>query len=68
LAVFFFLIQDIVEAGVRKYNTISPMLTVTKLNTGHPIILDVREAGEYNKERRRIRYIDPLCCYLEVKN
>ena len=49
LAVSYFLIQDIVEASVRKYNTISPMLTVTKLNTGHPIILDVREASEYNK-------------------
>ncbi|WP_428357066.1 rhodanese-like domain-containing protein [Methyloprofundus sp.] len=49
LAVSYFLIQDVVEAGIRKYNTISPMLTVTKLNTGHPIILDVREAGEYNK-------------------
>ncbi|OQK15407.1 sulfurtransferase [Methyloprofundus sedimenti] len=48
-AVSFFLIQDIVEAGIRKYNTISPMLTVTKLNTGHPIILDVREASEFNK-------------------
>ena len=49
LAVSFFLLQDIVETGMRKYNTISPMLTITKLNTGHPIILDVREAGEYNK-------------------
>ncbi|WP_230988013.1 rhodanese-like domain-containing protein [Bathymodiolus japonicus methanotrophic gill symbiont] len=48
-AVSFFLIQDIVEAGMRKYNTISPMLTVTKLNTGHPIVLDVREPGEYSK-------------------
>lgn len=49
LAVSFFLIQDIVEAGIRKYNTISPMLTVTKLNTGHPVILDVREASDFNK-------------------
>lgn len=48
-AVSFFLIQDIVEAGMRKYNTISPMLTVTKLNTGHPIVLDVREPSEYSK-------------------
>ena len=49
LAVTYFLIQDIVEAGVRKYQTISPMLTVTKLNTGHPIIIDVREEGEFKK-------------------
>ena len=49
LAVTFFLIQDIIEAGVRKYQTISPMLTVTKLNTGTPIIVDVREEGEYKK-------------------
>ncbi|GAW86084.1 conserved hypothetical protein [Bathymodiolus platifrons methanotrophic gill symbiont] len=48
-AVIYFLIQDIFEASVRKYQTISPMLTVTKLNTGHPIILDVREAGEFKK-------------------
>lgn len=49
LAITYFLMQDIVEASVRKYQTISPMLTVTKLNTGHPIILDVREAAEFNK-------------------
>jgi len=48
-AVIYFLIQDIIEASVRKYQTISPMLTVTKLNTGNPIILDVREAGEFKK-------------------
>lgn len=49
LAVTYFLLQDIFEASVRKYQTISPMLTVTKLNTGSPIIVDVREEGEFNK-------------------
>lgn len=49
LAVTYFLIQDVIEAGMRKYQTISPMLTVTKLNTGNPIIVDVREAGEFKK-------------------
>lgn len=48
-AVTFFLIQDIIEAGTRKYQIISPMLTVTKLNSGNPIILDVREANEFKK-------------------
>lgn len=49
LAVTYFLIQDIIESSLRKYQTISPMLTVTKLNTGNPIIVDVREVGEYKK-------------------
>ena len=49
LAVTYFLIQDIVESSLRKYQTISPMLTVTKLNTGNPIIVDVREAAEFKK-------------------
>jgi len=48
-AVTFFLVQDIVESGMRKYQTISPMLTVTKLNSGNPIIVDVREANEFKK-------------------
>jgi rhodanese-related sulfurtransferase len=49
IAVVYFLIQDIVEASLRKYQTISPLLTVTKLNSGNPIIIDVRETGEFNK-------------------
>ena len=49
LAVTFFLLQDIIETSVRKYQTISPMLTVTKLNAGNPIIVDVREIGEFKK-------------------
>jgi len=49
LAVTFFLLQDVIETSVRKYQTISPMLTVTKLNTGNPIIVDVREIGEFKK-------------------
>ncbi len=49
LAVTYFLIQDIIESSLRKYQTISPMLTVTKLNTGSPIIVDVREAAEFKK-------------------
>ncbi len=49
LAVIYFLIQDLVESSMRKYKTISPMLTVTKLNTGNPIIVDVREGSEFNK-------------------
>ena len=48
-AVTFFLIQDVVESMTRKYQTISPMLTVTKLNSGNPIIVDVREANEFKK-------------------
>ena len=48
-AVSFFLIQDIIESSTRKYQTISPMLTVAKLNSGNPIIIDVREANEFKK-------------------
>lgn len=49
LAVSYFLLQDIFDASVRKYQTISPMLTVTKLNTGNPILLDIREESEFKK-------------------
>jgi len=49
LAVTYFLIHDVIEASLRKYKTISPMLTVTRLNTGNPIIVDVREASEFSK-------------------
>jgi len=49
IAVTYFLIQDIIEASLRKYKTISPMLTVTKLNSGNPIIVDVRDAAEFKK-------------------
>jgi rhodanese-related sulfurtransferase len=49
LAVTYFLIQDIIETSLRKYKPISPMLTVAKLNSGNPIILDVRDASEFKK-------------------
>ncbi len=49
LAVTYFLIQDVFESSLRKYQTISPMLTVTKLNTGNPIVVDVRDASDFNK-------------------
>ena len=49
LAVTFFLIQDIIESSMRKYQSISPILTVTKINSGSPVIVDVRDASDYNK-------------------
>lgn len=49
LTVTYFLIQDIVESSLRKYQTISPLLTVAKLNSGNPVIVDVREAAEFKK-------------------
>ena len=49
VAVIYFLLQDIIETSLRKYKTISPMLTVAKLNSGNPIIIDVRDAGEFKK-------------------
>jgi len=48
-AITYFLINDIIETSLRKYKTISPILTVTKLNSGNPIIVDVREPGEFKK-------------------
>ena len=49
-AVTYFLIQDIIESSLRKYDVISPMLTVTKLNSEAPcIILDVRGGDEFKK-------------------
>jgi len=48
-AITYFLINDIIETSLRKYKTISPILTVTKLNSGSPIIVDVREPSEFKK-------------------
>jgi len=48
-AITYFLINDIIETSLRKYKTISPILTVTKLNSGNPIIVDVREPSEFKK-------------------
>jgi len=49
IAVLYFLIQDIIESSLSKYDSISPMLTVSKLNNSNPIIIDVREPAEFLK-------------------
>lgn len=49
LAVVYFLIQDIIDESLRKYQTISPVLMVSKLNSGNPIIVDVRDGSAFAK-------------------
>lgn len=47
--VSFLVIQDILEAVLRKFEVISPLLAVTKMNTVDTVILDVREEHEFIK-------------------
>ncbi len=47
--VSYLLIQDVVESLTRKYKSLSPLLTVAKINQGDLSIIDVREPAEYGK-------------------
>ncbi len=49
VAVTFLLIQDLIENSFSKFSAISPMIAVTKMNSGDTQIIDVREPSEYKK-------------------
>lgn len=47
--VTFLLIQELIESALRKFELISPIAAVTKMNTQDTTILDVREEHEFIK-------------------
>jgi rhodanese-related sulfurtransferase len=49
VAVTFFLIQDLLESVLQKFESISPMLAVAKMNSADIVIIDVREIDEFVK-------------------
>lgn len=49
VVVTYMLIQDLVESTFNKYQGLSPLLAVTKMNDSNTVIVDVREPHEYIK-------------------
>ena len=47
MVVTFLLLQELFESALRKFEMISPILVVAKMNNEDPVILDVREANEF---------------------
>lgn len=47
--VTFLLIQDFIETALRKFELISPLSAVTKMNTVDTVVVDVREESEFIK-------------------
>ena len=49
IAITFFLIQDIIESALQKFEALSPKLTVAKMNQEGSVIIDIRDEHEYKK-------------------
>lgn len=49
VCVIFLLIQDLLANSFNKYESISPLIAVTKMNSDDVAVLDVRESNEFIK-------------------
>ena len=49
VCVIFLLIQDLLSNSFNKYQNISPLVAVTKMNVEDIVVIDVRDATEYQK-------------------
>lgn len=49
VCVLFLLIQDLVSNSFNKFETISPLIAVTKMNDEKTVVIDVREPDEFLK-------------------
>jgi len=49
IVVTYMLLQDLAENTFNKFEALSPLLAVTKMNSADTIIIDVRDAHEYIK-------------------
>ncbi len=49
VVVTYLLIQDLVESTFNKYEGLSPLLAVAKMNDANTVVVDVREPHEYIK-------------------
>lgn len=45
----FLLIQDLISHSFNRFDSISPLIAVTKMNDDNLVVIDVRESHEYNK-------------------
>lgn len=49
VTVIYLLIQDLLNNSFNRFQTISPLIAVTKMNDDNTVVLDVRESNEYAK-------------------
>jgi len=49
ICVFFLLVQDLIANSFNRFESVSPLIAVTKMNDERTVILDVREMAEFNK-------------------
>lgn len=49
VCVIFLLIQDLLANSFNKYESISPLIAVTKMNSDDVVVVDVRESNEFIK-------------------
>lgn len=49
MVVTYLLIQELVESTFNKYESLTPLLTVTKMNSSDTVIVDVRDPHDYIK-------------------
>jgi len=49
VVVTYLLLQDLIESSFSKFEALSPLLAVTKMNSSDAVIVDVREPHEYIK-------------------
>jgi rhodanese-related sulfurtransferase len=49
VCVIFLLIQDLISNSFNKYESISPLIAVTKMNNDNTVVIDVREPHEFLK-------------------
>ncbi len=49
VVVSYLLLQDLAENAFKKFEPLSPMLAVTKMNSADTVIVDVRDTHEYIK-------------------
>ncbi len=49
VCVLFLLIQDLLSNSFNKFESVSPLIAVTKMNDGNTFVLDVREPHEFGK-------------------
>jgi len=49
VCVIFLLIQDLTASAFTKFESISPLIAVTKMNNDNTVILDIREPAEFTK-------------------
>lgn len=49
VCVIFLLIQDLLSSVLNKFDSVSVLIAVTKMNSDNTMVIDVREANEFSK-------------------